>query len=334
MQAWLRASVSSCGKHWSSSQVKKHRIPAASVRRRAPAAVYVLALVALAGCTAESPVPAATATATGEAGPGSTGAASTAPVDYTFRLPIAKYSYSDAQNAAIRDAENVLTERCLRTYGIEFQVPPVPRRTGISDRRYGLSNAADAAQYGYHLPPDPPPYNPTRGLAGEEAAVMTGAPGGPTANETLTYRGMKVPAGGCRWEAARSLATGHEDRKAAGVAGDIANESYQVSIKDKRVQDVTRAWSACMKGRGFTYSSPMTALGDPKFLEKEMADGETATAEADIRCKKETDLLNVWFSVESEIQKAMIAKQSKTLDRLGDLHLAKVAAAQKITAGH
>ncbi|WP_319683477.1 hypothetical protein [Streptomyces sp. AK02-01A] len=255
-------------------------------------------------------------------------------MDYTFRLPIAKYSYSDAQSAAIAAAENVLTERCLRKYGIEFRVPPVPQRTGISDRRYGLSSAADAAQYGYHLPPDLPPYNPTQGLAAEEAAVMNGAPGGPTAGKTLTYRGMKVPAGGCRWEAARSLAAGHEDRKAAAVAGNIANESYQVSIKDKRVQDVTREWSACMKSRGFTYSSPMTALGDSKFLEQEMADHETATAEADIRCKKESDLLNVWFSVESEIQKAMIAKQSKTLDRLSDLHLAKVAAARKITAGH
>ncbi|MEW2489428.1 hypothetical protein [Streptomyces sp. NPDC048411] len=329
----IRALKYFAGKYWSGSRVKNHNAAIRLHRFWTPAA-YTLTFAALASCTAEPSFPEASTVKPRPSMSATNSVESNASVGYTFRLPIAKYSYSDLQIAEINAAENLLTERCMRKFGIEYRVPPAPRQTSGSDRRYGLSSAADADRYGYHLPPNLPAYNPAQDLGVDEASVLLGVSGGTAKTKKITYHGTEVPAGGCWRTAARSLASGHEDKNAAQVASDIAYRSYQESANDARVQTAVSEWSSCMKIHGFDYSSPMAALGDSKFFEKRLSAGEIKTAKADMGCKKETNLLNVWFSIESSIQRGMIVKQSKILERLHNLHLSKVAAAQKITSGN
>lgn len=252
--------------------------------------------------------------------------------DYTFRLPIAKYSYTESQIAVINSAQDALTERCMQRFGISYRVPEPPRQSRDSDRRYGLSSASDATHYGYHLPPSPS-YNPDQGLDAEQIEVLYGERGGKnTPSPNPDQHHGKIPVNGCRGEAVRTLSAGHEYNTGAKVASDIANRSYRESADDSRVRDAVSRWSSCMKSHGFTYSSPLAALEGASLDDPKVTRREIETAEADMRCKSATNLLDIWFSVETSIQKAEIAKQSKVLNKLSEVHSLKVAAARKIVA--
>lgn len=76
---------------------------------------------------------------------------------YTFRLPMAAYSYTADEYATIEAAEQVLAKRCMAGYSLGYRPP---ERTAVApgvDRRYGLSEQDAALAPGYRLPPSQPP---------------------------------------------------------------------------------------------------------------------------------------------------------------------------------
>ncbi len=232
----------------------------------------------------------------------------------------------------MRSAQNALAQDCVAKFDLRY-IPDTPQASGgdASDRRYGLSSAGDAARYGYHLPPEPSA-GKSQSVGPALRLVLTGAAasGEKTHSE---YQGREVPENGCLGEAARKLGEGHDDPADAQVAGSIADGSFKESMADRRVRTVFARWSACMTERGYMYATPLAAIGDKAFLEEEAAGPrEVATAEADMRCKQRTGLLNTWFSVESRIQSAMIAKNGPALHRLRSAHAGKVAEAERILA--
>ncbi|WP_433893354.1 hypothetical protein [Streptomyces sp. CA-111067] len=259
---------------------------------------------------------------------------------FTARLPIAEYSFTDQQTSAIDAAVSVLTDRCMRRYGMTFRAPgqPPPLARESADRRYGLSSAFDAAHYGYHLTPDEEsaqaPADPVRsGTA--QYLVLFGRKDArqPDATTAVSYHGRAVPVGGCRGEAATAMGA-YDDPSASQTASDIASGSYAASAKDPAVRKATGAWSACMRAKGFDYPTPMDALGDNAFLSGAAPSArELATAKADMACKDSTGLLDTWFAAESRIQRGMIASRQADLTRLKSAHAAKVAAAEKIAQG-
>ncbi|MER5660928.1 hypothetical protein [Streptomyces mirabilis] len=309
--------------------MKEFRFPLAVQYCWPYVAMAAAAITTLTGCTSSQNVPATAKPKISMPLTNSPSAPSDTSGDYTFRLPIAKYSYTDSQSAVINAAENILTESCMRRYGINYRTTPAPQKNRDSDRRYGLSSADDAARYGYHLPPNLS-YNPSHGLNADAESVLYGISGDAASSSSPMYNGEKIPVNGCRGEAIRTLGAGHDYKEGAEAASGIANRSYQESIKDPQVQGVTRRWSSCMKTHGYTYPSPLAALGDRKFLANKIAQGEIETAETDIRCKAKVNLLSTWFSVETRIQKKMITKQSRILEKLNEAHVLKVAAAQKV----
>lgn len=334
-----------------------------------PAAALVAALAAvgvLAGCSSSggtSPAAgrpaAASASASGPSGSGTSAGGSAGPVSgspapaggsaapvapagddprYTARLPIAAYSFTDAQTASVDAAVDVLTDRCMRRYGMRYQAPaePPPPARQSADRRYGLSSAFDAAHYGYHLTPDEEsPSTPAPAARGGTAQylVLFGRPDGthPDATGPVTYQGRAVPLGGCRGEA-RATLDRDDDPAAARAAAAIADDSYGASGKDPAVRKATQAWSACMRGKGYAYPTPLAALGDKSFIGRPVSPREVATAEADMACKRTTGLLGTWFAAETRVQDAMIARQRAELGALRSAHAAKLAAAARIVA--
>ncbi|MEU0133462.1 hypothetical protein ABZ172_05400 [Streptomyces sp. NPDC006296] len=260
--------------------------------------------------------------------PGATAAADGSDsADFTFRLPIAAYSYTEAQNADIGAAEDVLTERCMKRLGIPYTAVQAPEASRASDRRYGLSSAEDAARYGYHLPPKAS-FNPNKGLDAPTLVALYGRSAG---IEGTADPSLDVPPRGCRGEAADSLDEDHRYRAGAETASGIARRSYQQATQDSRVREAVRRWSGCMADRGYTYSDPMAALGDERFLDKPVTEREVETARADMECKAEVRLLQTWFSVETAVQKDMIADGSAELEKLKEAHAAKAAEAREVT---
>ncbi|MFI1485828.1 hypothetical protein [Streptomyces sp. NPDC020747] len=300
------------------------------MRRLAPACLALAA--ALLGCSPGS----SSGEGGGPAEASENSAASSRPaaerqVAYTDRLPIARYSYTEAENTAIESAQQVLTRHCLREYGIAYE-PAKPDRDvpRPADRRYGLSSATEAARFGYRPNSDairneriPLPEDALPVFYGNRGAV-------PDGGERVMYKGKEVPADGCFGQSVKKLSKEYDEPAGSAVASRIATEGYTKSLNASPVREGFRKWSACMQNSGFRYASPMDPLNTPAFKGKTVSAKETKTAIADVRCKEETGLLGIWFKAESRIQKADIERNAKALEGLRTAHHRKVEAARRI----
>jgi len=299
-------------------------------------AIPVLLLTLLVGCAPHEPS-AGDASSTFPSAPQSTPSpspSSPASESYTFRLPLAVYSYSDADYEVIRSAEQVLARDCMRDFGLSYRPARNPAPAEAQDRRYGLTDRASAERYGYRMPPQPE--TPKAKLTEDQIKVLYGnrsAPAAAVKNSELRYRGKKVPDEGCLGAAVLGFRKPYEDEAGAEVASRIATASYENSQKVPEVRAVFGKWSSCMKQKGYDYASPLEAMAAPAFVRGKVSAVEKDTAEADVSCKERTRLAEVWFAAESSIQKDMIKAEAGALRRLGELHEKKLRAARKILAG-
>ncbi|MGW0336666.1 hypothetical protein ACWD0J_33310 [Streptomyces sp. NPDC003011] len=297
-------------------------------------AIPVLSLALLAGCSAQTPS-SAPSSATPSAGAPEPSASPSAPAKkgYTFRLPIAAYSYSDADYEVIQSAERVLTRDCMKDFGLSYTPAKTPAPAAGPDRRYGLSDLATAGRYGYRLPPEPAAPQPQ--LSKDETTVLYGKRSlGDSGQQDakLTFRGREIPAEGCLGKAILDFRKPYEYPAGSRTASRIATASYEDSLKDPAVRAVFGKWSSCMRRKGYDYASPMDALETPAFREGKVSAEEKETAVADVSCKQNTGLLDTWFDAEAAIQKDMIAKDPEPLRKLDEMHREKVRAAREILA--
>ncbi|MER6290812.1 hypothetical protein [Streptomyces sviceus] len=251
-------------------------------------------------------------------------------VTFVDRLPIARYSYTADDAAVIESAQQVLTKRCLRTYGITYEPPKRKAETSPSaDRRYGLSSASEAARLGYHPDIGPLPAGPD--LPEDALRVFYGNRGAePGSAEKVVYKGREVPRNGCFGQSVAQLAKKYDAPDAAEIARTISTQSYEDSLTDPQVTEAFRNWSACMRSSGFRYASPLEPANNKEFQREVISAKEKETARADVRCKEKTGLLDIWFKAESALQKAEIDKNSETLRKLVTAHRKKTEAARRI----
>jgi hypothetical protein len=300
-------------------------------------AIPVLSLSLLVGCAfgeSSGPGPATPSAAPSTAPEPHPETPSPAKNAYTFRLPIAAYSYSDADYEVIRSAERVLARDCMKEYGLTYRPAKAPAATTAPDRRYGLSDSGSAARYGYRPPPEPA--EPEEKLTKDQIKVLYGKRSlgdGAQSDAKLEYRGRAVPAEGCLGRAILDFRKPYEYEAGSATASRIATASYEKSRTDPKVVAAFEEWSSCMQRKGFDYASPMDAFGTPGFREGKISEKEKETAVADVSCKESTGLLETWFNREAAIQKEMIEQDSKPLQKLAEMHRRKVNAARKIIAG-
>ncbi|MFI7395121.1 hypothetical protein [Streptomyces tendae] len=303
------------------------------MRRLAPACLALAA--ALLGCSSGS--------GSGEGG-GPAGAAekpaasgdraAAQPVSYTSRLPIARYSYTETENAAIEYAQQLLTQRCLKSYGIAYE-PEKPDQGSAesADRRYGVSNPTEAALFGYHPNPDSLRDDQVD-LPKEALPVFYGnRSAAPGSGDEIRYKGKRVPDAGCFGQSVGKLSKEYDAPDAAAVASRIATGSYDESLADPAVKEVFRKWSSCMRKAGFRYASPNEPVNKSEFQGDTISAKEKKTAVADVRCKEATGLLDIWFKAESAIQKTKVRENAEALEKLSAAHRKKAAAARRIVAG-
>lgn len=297
-------------------------------------AIPVLSLALLVGCSSQEPSPRSSSATPSTAPTAAPSPSPTGQNSYTFRLPLAVYSYSDADYEVIRSAEQILARDCMKDFGLAYQPPKDPPPAAAQDRRYGLTDKESAARHGYRMPPQQEA--PEARLTKDQIKVLYGnrSVGADAAkNADLRYRGKKVPDQGCLGAAVLGFRKPYEDEAGAEVASRISTASYEDSQKTPEVRAVFGKWSACMKQEGYDYASPMDAMSAPSFVRGKPSATEKKTAVADVSCKRETGLPDVWFAAESSIQKDMIKADAEALGRLGELHEKKLRAARKIIDG-
>ncbi|MFE3146559.1 hypothetical protein ACFXJ6_07835 [Streptomyces sp. NPDC059218] len=207
-------------------------------------------------------------------------------------LPLDSYLISFHEARIISKARIALIASCMRGFGYEYA--PSESKGGpktANERRYGLTDAAQAERQGYNMrisePADP---------SVDEEKVLTGA--------SSVARGKSVPEGGCYREADEKLGKG--DEGSIGLAQKLNVKSYEMSMKTTQVARVFSQWSACMKERGFLYGNPLAPLNDEKFIGEKMTEKEKRTARLDVLCKEKVSLVSRWEAEEAKIQQQLI----------------------------
>ncbi|MEU3659261.1 hypothetical protein AB0E77_05755 [Streptomyces sp. NPDC032940] len=314
--------------------------------RIAVAALAAAASVGLSACSSS------TDDAGGEGGGGAAGGTSTAVGDMSkwpktvadsglvkgLTLPLQPYMQTYQDSMTIERAARTLETECMAGYGFTVVFPPVgvnpPPNADDANmpRRYGLSDRAAAATYGYQLPPDATEHPAPPQLSPAAVAVLTGRKGNNPRAEAApsTYKGRKVPEGGCQAQAFDKLGA----RIDFTLPSRLDHESLVRSQEDPRVRSSLGAWSACMKGKGYTVADPFAAAD----IAAEKATGDPTQEEitlalADIDCKKETDLVAVWHRVDAEIQARQVEENQLALQQLKDRNSKAVKAAEAALRG-
>ncbi|GGV81169.1 hypothetical protein ABZ178_20210 [Streptomyces massasporeus] len=237
-----------------------------------------------------------------------------------LELPLEAYAWTDDELRTRRQGEDLLAAACMGDYG--FDLEPRPSYRGdkaLRDaNRYGVSDPDKASRFGYH--PDPAargPKPPKENYSSAESLVLFGPREGESAK--AEQNGKTIPKGGCWGKSLRDLASKgpkvHPDQEE--FADQLAGFTYQESQKDSRVKKAFSAWSACMKKQGYTYSSPMAAVEDKRFTKAGTASAEEIrVATADVTCKRENNVIGVWYAVEVAYQERAVEKNEQLLNTL------------------
>ncbi|MFI1104592.1 hypothetical protein [Streptomyces melanogenes] len=216
------------------------------------------------------------------------------------RLPIQDYLLDSRQHDEVTEAYERLVQTCMRRHGVAGFTQPHGRQSqlGLLDRRYGLSDLAEARRYGYGLPPDKVSVPP--------------APPKLTAAQRALYSGSgtkdKGPSG-CVGEALRDLG-GASRPWNSPLATKLQLTSWKESGKDARVVAATRKWSACMNRYGYHFANPMDTPGRAKLTK----DAEKALAVKEIECNRSSGFARAWFTAEAAYQKTLIERDKSALD--------------------
>ncbi|MBK3591768.1 MULTISPECIES: hypothetical protein [Streptomyces] len=270
----------------------------------------LLAASLLAGCASREPAP--------EAAPGTKAPVLLKSVD--LRLPLDTYLFSPSEQQRMEEARAALDTTCMRRLGLDYDPGPVGPPLGprsLMDRRYGVTDEAEAASDGYHLGDRDPRTRtaPTREpLTDAENSALLGSSQGASAGDGASLPdGRTVPAGGCVGESTKALAGGGQLGPTDPVRKANA-ETFKSSMADARVVKVFGAWSRCMEKRGHAYADPFAAMSESRFQGAEPAPDEPEVAVADVACKKRTNLVGTWFAVETAQQEKLIARNRSTFD--------------------
>ncbi len=266
----------------------------------------------------------------------------------SLALPIEPYLFTNRQMADVLRARQALVVPCMRRFGFAWPASdperndsagtvPGMRNAANLDRRYGITDPALAARHGYHFAPGSRQRDPQDSTSAsrpntDALAVLTGRTGDGTP-APARYHGRAVPEGGCQGQASTRLA-GDRPLGNDQLANEINVVSYQKSQADPRVRSVFRAWSACMRKHGYSYAAPTDAPGkDPRFTGPAPTRQEIALAEADVACKRQTNVIGVWFTVDAAHQRQMMASKGPELARAKDAIRTQSANADRVLNG-
>jgi hypothetical protein len=247
-----------------------------------------------------------------------------------LRLPIERLQFSEFEVVRLIRAQDVLTVRCMRRYGLAYRPLRANGAAGPpsspNERRYGLTDPGSAAIKGYHRAETVPRVRAAE-LSADEELVLFGPQ--PARARAATFRGRRVPDRGCAGEAQHRLAGDGQLGDSAALVR-INVDGWELAKADPRVQAVFGEWSGCMKRAGLQYADPMAANNDRRFRTAAPTRSEIATAVADVECKRQTNVVGVWFAVEEAVQRDILASGDHDVHRIERAKRDQLAAADRV----
>jgi hypothetical protein len=318
----------------------------ARVRCSAFAALAVVTAIVVSGCAASHSAGQSTLGSVLAVSPPAVSAPPKLSTVRGLALPIQAYIPPAAEQDVISDATETLIVQCMSRYGFTWNYQPSHTvDVNQADREIGVSDLATAQQYGYSLPPADggaagggPQAGHNADGTGQAGTGQAGTGGTMPAAEVLvlsggdtgasaSYQGQQVPEGGCAGQARRTV-TGVDEIDPTALVASIQVAMWHKALSDSRLVNGFKYWSACMSQAGYQYASPLDAAGDPRWPSSGATQTEIQTAVADVRCKQRTNLIGVWYSIESGYEKEAIQhdiQQLTTIRQLWNRAAAKAA---------
>ncbi|MFF4036590.1 hypothetical protein [Streptomyces sp. NPDC001816] len=217
----------------------------------------------------------------------------------------------------------------LNTKAVESTYPVrqgslASRSTAGDDSLYGVDDPDLATEHGYHnRAQDQEESEQPQEWPADQYVALTGTF---DSGDSHRAQGNPIPEGGCLGQATRQIYG--PAPKTAKVGGlkltgyfslplELWYESHKKARKDPAWKKADRAWSACMKEKGFHYPDPDEASADTAWYRTGKPSGkEKKTASADARCKLDTDYIDTVHGIESRVQKKVIGERKKDLDAM------------------
>lgn len=249
-----------------------------------------------------------------------------------LRLPLDTYDATKEETIALQDGQGVLISRCMERFGFRYSLPArsaSPATLRQSARIFGIVDPDQAARYGYSIPEEAQaPARTSQSLTASEELALNGAPelkptdmpnsqaeAAKQGGGKERINGKAVPVGGCGREAFLKLYAPEPNAVDAMYVFNLKAQAESRAREDSRTKAVNKRWSACMARSGHTATDPMNATTQLGIADDALASPAAVTAaKADVGCKKEVNLVGVYFAVQSAYQNRLIDKNAETLD--------------------
>ncbi len=258
-------------------------------------------------------------------------------------LPLDGYSLDQKAYLTVQRAAWQAISRCVSRFGITYTAPPpvagdLPPMSGDNRLRYGLIDLNAAQARGYRSSAGSSPDSGKNSDSGKssrwdpsptELLIVRGAGTGQTPPRDSA--GAALPTGGCLAEATALTQQGAKDSGNGDLALTLAKDTYERSFRDSRTVAAEESWSSCMKKAGFSFATSRDANNhrwpDPVGAE------EKAAAVADVKCKISTNLVGIWWAVETAYQRRALEENAPALKQVKDFNDNQVRNAARILGG-
>lgn len=218
--------------------------------------------------------------------------------------PLLAYAQDPDVIIALQRAEDILTDRCVRTFGFDgFQATNYAALAASfqvgGSRLYGITDAKVAAKYGYLPAPSEDATTPAEQSDDSYRFVLLGLKPGQNPGQVshTTSPGnvgkLTIPPGGCLGQSRQQLTGEISGRPAdqATLGFDLDVKAWHVAWSDPVTEHAKDDWSACMAKSGYKIHDP---LDDVPTSNDTAAPSKRVVREAltDIACKKSTNFIS------------------------------------------
>jgi hypothetical protein len=241
-------------------------------------------------------------------------------------MPLESYqAIATQQQEALAEASSLLTQRCMASRGFTDSASASQTYTSVATLEQietagtGLTSAARARTFGFGRPKGSQPAGP--GIIGFVGATAFGDALKVSKAYTEALYGFS-PGGGPAPRGQVSCLRLATQQTYGALSGEpdpdpvpqIAQQAVHFTQTDPLIGAADRAWSRCMARHYYHYATPGQVEG--RRWPSPPTRAEIRTAEADVACKTQANLLNTWLTVEAAYQQALIAQNLAALSQL------------------
>lgn len=269
----------------------------------------------------------------------------------TYALPLDGVVAPTTEEDHVR--ENAISEhisKCMSEQGFEFSSKNSYTQTSNKSYYYGITDAQEAAVYGYRRPVEPGVETPVDLAQDEEGASGLEPPAsGPNNNAQfdLAFNGDQNNWIQVKDETTGAVVANYDPDSCWGKAMDelqpkwgqryalettaqeLSRNAYLEAFNSQVVIDGFSAWSTCMETKGFDFTDPDSAylsiwVGEVPGQE------EIKTAVADAECKESTGLNKIWSGEIARLQTVALNKYPGFVEQWNEILQADLDAARGI----